>query len=304
VSMFPNIRDRNRPDFRPGSGRCSACRRFLHGFNGWGRRLLLGGIGFWASLSAVLAQEDGADPEEIRRQLDQVLQQPEFDRLRLELEPLNRPTVTWFDRFIEWLQSLSPDWNLGPVGSGMVEFLKWLPVIVGAILVSLIVWLIIKAVNNWRARRIEQLNKLPSLNVPIGSTPPGEIPADEYLRRARLAAANGVWSEAMAQLLLGTLSATERHGLIRFRKGLTYRDYRRVLRRVPQGWEPFQHLVGLYLPVGFGRRPATAAMFEEALRDYEQCISALAIAIEGRGAGAGTGPTVETKESTTTTVTS
>jgi len=227
-------------------------------------------------MSPVMGQVEGGDEEQIRQQLDEVLQQPEFDRLRLELEPLNVPTPTWWDRFVDWLQNLAPDWNPGPVWSGVVEFLKLLPTILGVILAAVIIWLIIRAVNNWRARRIDQLSKLSSLNLSIGTTPPGEIPADEYLRRARLAAANGIWSEAIAQLLLGTLSATERQGLIRFRKGLTYRDYRRALRRIPRAAEPFQHLVRLYLPIGFGRRPASGAMFDEALRDYELCVGSLA----------------------------
>jgi hypothetical protein len=222
----------------------------------------------------VHAQDSELDEQLIRRQLDEVLAQPEFSRLRIATPPTVE-TPGWFERFSNWLLDLSPRWNFDPTNTGLFGFLKLVPAIVGVIVVAGIIMLIIKLINNWRSRRIETEGNLPSLDVSVGATPPGELPADEYLRRAQLAAANGIFSEAIAQLLLGTLSATERHGLIRFRKGLTYRDYRRALRKIRPAQEAFQQLCGIYLPVGFGRRQAGRDQFDESLRHYRQVVQSV-----------------------------
>jgi hypothetical protein len=245
-----------------------------NGFSPSGRALPLPVILLWMSAGMVRAQDLEPDEELIRRQLDDVLAQPEFSRLRVEPPP-SADTSGWLDRFSDWLLNLFPDWKLNLGQSGVFDFLRMVPSIIGVILVAAIILLIIRLFNNWRSRRIDAERNLSSLGESVGSTPPGEIPADEYLRRAQLAAANGIYSEAIAQLLLGTLSTTERHGLIRFRKGLTYRDYRRALRRIRTAQEAFQQLCGIYLPVGFGRRQASRDQFESSLENYHQCVRAV-----------------------------
>ncbi|MFN9374228.1 MAG: DUF4129 domain-containing protein [Planctomycetaceae bacterium] len=238
---------------------------------GW---LVAAGLGGLATLAE--AQEAEVEDQLIRRQLDEVLAQPEFSRLRVE-PPSSVETPHWLKQFFDWFIDLFPSWKFDPNTSGLVGFLKLLPSIVGVFLAAGIILLIIRLINNWRSRQIDAERKLSSLEVSVGATPPGEFPADEYLRRAELAAANGIFSEAIAQLLLGTLSATERQGLIRFRKGLTYRDYRRALRKVQPAQEAFQTLCGIYLPVGFGRRPADRHQFEESLRHYRQVVQSVGI---------------------------
>lgn len=245
----------------------------------------------WAALgyqaSSVRAQDADVDDQLIRRQLDEVLSQPEFSRLRVEPPPtVNTPG--WLERFFNWFVDLFPNWKFDPDTSGLVGFLKLLPSIVGVILAAGIIFLIIRLINNWRSRRIEAERKLASLEVSVGATAPGELPADEYLRRAQLAAANGVFSEAIAQLLLGTLSTTERQGLIRFRKGLTYRDYRRALRKIRPAQEAFQELCGIYLPVGFGRRPADRNQFDESLGHYRQVVQSVGMPAAAGPASAAT----------------
>ena len=74
--------------------------------------------------------------------------------------------------------------------------------------------------------------------------------------------------EAMGQLVLGAMSYTERQGLIRFRRGLTYRDYLRALAGRASPREAFQSLVQAYEPVCFGRREATAEHYESVLAAY------------------------------------
>ena len=224
--------------------------------------------------SSADAQEAEVEDQLIRRQLDEVLAQPEFSRLRIEPPP-SVDTPNWLERFFDWFRELLPSWNFDPNTSGLIGFLKLLPSIVGVLLAAGIIFLIIRLINNWRSRRIETERNPSSLEFSVGTTPPGELPADEYLRRAQLAAANGIFSEAIAQLLLGTLSTTERQGLIRFRKGLTYRDYRRALRHVRPAQEAFQELCGIYLPVGFGRRPADRDQFDKSLRHYRLVVESV-----------------------------
>jgi hypothetical protein len=228
----------------------------------------------WGAGQTCHAQDSESEEQLIRRQLDEVLAQPEFSRLRVEPPP-SLETPGWLVRFSNWFLDLFPSWKLDPTKSGLLDFLKLVPSILGVILVAGIIFLIIRLVNTWRSRRISAQEKLPSLDVSVGSTPPGELPADEYLRRALLAATNGIFSEAIAQLLLGSLSVTERQGLIRFRKGLTYRDYRRALRRFPPAQEAFQQLCGIYLPVGFGRRQAGRDQFDESLQHYRQVVQSV-----------------------------
>jgi hypothetical protein len=99
-------------------------------------------------------------------------------------------------------------------------------------------------------------------------TPPGERPASVYLKRALSLAEAGDFRGALRQLLLGAMSWTERKNLIRFRQGLTNRDYLRALRRRPTQRQGLQAVVVEFEKVYFGRRPATAARFERVLPGY------------------------------------
>jgi len=99
-------------------------------------------------------------------------------------------------------------------------------------------------------------------------TPPGERPASVYLKRALSLAEAGDFRGALRQLLLGAMSWTERKNLIRFRQGLTNRDYLRALRRRPTQRQGLQAVVEEFEKVYFGRRPATAARFERVLPGY------------------------------------
>ena len=99
-------------------------------------------------------------------------------------------------------------------------------------------------------------------------TSPAEIPADVYVSRARELAGSGKYRDAVSQLLLGAMSNIERAGLIRFRNGLTYRDYTRAVRGKVQMHQSMQTMVKIYEPLGFGRRVPTESHFEESLSGY------------------------------------
>ncbi len=152
---------------------------------------------------------------------------------------------------------------IGPLFHG----LAWLLV---AAAVGVIVWLIYRAVMNWE--RTVKAKVAPSAPAVLEESPdraPGDVPADEFVARARQLAAEGRFREAVAFLLLGAMSHIERAGLIRFRRGLTHRDYLRAVRPRKSSFDPMRAMIDVYEPLGFGRREATQRHFDATLSHYE-----------------------------------
>lgn len=98
---------------------------------------------------------------------------------------------------------------------------------------------------------------------------PAESEASTYLQNANALAQTGDYHHAIVQLLYGSMSFIERSGWIRFRKGLTYRDYLRAARPHGLAGDSFRQMIRTYEPLGFGRRKATREHFESTLRHYE-----------------------------------
>lgn len=69
---------------------------------------------------------------------------------------------------------------------------------------------------------------------------PGEAEPEVYERRALQAARRGDITTALRELLLGSMAAAERAGCIRFRPGLTNRDYLRAFGNRPDAHRAFQ----------------------------------------------------------------
>lgn len=229
-------------------------------------------FGIRAGNGVVQAQTTGepapaADDDAIRQELDEILEHPDFRRLRLRLEPQTVDTG-WLERLYKWLEDLFRPVQ-GPDVSWIGEVFRIIAYAVIAVLACGIIWLVVKAINAWRARERERLTAGMVFDEGEAALPPGDIPADEYLRRAHELAVQGQYGEAIAQLLLGAMSATERSGLIRFRRGLTYRDYVRALRPRQEPCASFRNMVAIYLPIGFGRRSAAREQFERALASYQ-----------------------------------
>ncbi len=97
---------------------------------------------------------------------------------------------------------------------------------------------------------------------------PAELAADVYLNRAAELAAAGKTREAIGQLLLGAMSQIEREGLIRFRRGLTCRDYLRASRSRQEFYTALRQILGLYEPICFGRRDALPEHYQQSLDGY------------------------------------
>ena len=94
------------------------------------------------------------------------------------------------------------------------------------------------------------------------------LPSDAYAGRAESLAAAGKLREAIRELLLGAMSWTERSSLIRFRRGLTNRDYQRALGGHPVKRDAFGRIAEAFEAIYFGRRAATVERYEECLARY------------------------------------
>ena len=220
-----------------------------------------------------------ATEQQTRAVLNDVLSQPDFRRLRsmADLVPKvpQAPNPTVSPGFFQWLWNLFPSIpNVVGVGlNGLKEVATALGWGIVALLVAAVIWLIIKAVNAYRWRLRNRFQPLPNFEQQTLELPPGDIPADEFRQRAEHLSQQQLFGEAIAQLLLGSMSQMERSELIRFRRGLTYRDYLRALRGHPRHRDAFRAMVQTYLPIGFGRRPATATQYHEAAAHYDQAFA-------------------------------
>lgn len=135
----------------------------------------------------------------------------------------------------------------------------------------LILYLIVKAIVDYErpARGKSAIGTLSNVEDEDLEQPPGELPADVYLKRAGELAREGRYREAIAQLLLGAMSYVERAELIKYRRGLTHRDYVRAVRDDQTVYGAMRAMVRTYEPLGFGRRDATREHFEQTLNEYE-----------------------------------
>lgn len=221
--------------------------------------------------------ESRTDDDSIRQELDEILAKPQFRRVHSQRKaPASEPSEF---RFPEWLEkffeSLSEFFDrLGRFFSGMNGALSAMGILYQllayltlAVICGLIVYLVVRVIR--ATRQGTRAEKTPTHVVGEEFAPaPGERPADAYLRSAAELAAQGNYQAAIGQLVLGGMSYTERQGLIRFRQGLTYRDYLRALagRKPPR--EAFQLLVRTYEPICFGRRPASSEQYETVVAGY------------------------------------
>lgn len=140
-----------------------------------------------------------------------------------------------------------------------------------AVICGLIVWLIGKAILEFER---------PTAFVPGGATlgsaldlepsrAPGDLPADVYVTQARKLAEQGLFREAVVQLLMGAMSRVERAGWIRFRQGMTVRDYLRGVQQHPAAHQGMRSIVRVFEPLTFGRREPTQEHFDKSLKGYE-----------------------------------
>lgn len=251
------------------------------------RTLLLASLLLVPSLAFSQDGEDGtwsdyAIPDDVRSASKSVLERPEFRNVpRLDLgpggkkaEPIKSKEEERKAREVEAPRPAGGSGLLADLFGGAVSMMV---VLVLVVVLGAIVALVVLGLKRWE--RAEKGTEKPDGDAAADDEPeplvtPGERPADAWLAAARSAAAAGRFDEALSLLLLGAMGQAERAGLIRPRRGLTYRDY---LRAVPDSsaWHgTLDRLIRAYAPIGFGRREATAAAFDAAVGPYEAALAA------------------------------
>ena len=208
--------------------------------------------------------------------LEETLLQPEFSRLRAEPEPEEETeeseTPTFLDRFFRWLaralwgddareEEPSAELAFDLPGARALIYAMALVILVAA------VFFIAKSVLAIsRDKKISEDEAAVRVFGPESA--PGELDPDEYWRRALSHGEKRHYREGMRELLLGAMSALERRGLIRFRRGLTNRDYFCSVRGPAR--ESFGSIASAFEHVYFGRREATADAFRDSCRAYQK----------------------------------
>ncbi len=212
-------------------------------------------------------QDEILDDEQVGKEFEEIFDGPDFRRLRSEkATPVEPQTPQWLEDFFNWLRDRTDQTGNALRGLGIV--LQALAYSLLAAICAVIIWLVVRAVNKYRNQQTTGLGGRRGFDEGESDIPPGDLPADEYLRRASEMAARGLFREAIGQLILGAMSRIERSGLIRFRRGLTHRDYLRALRGRTEQHQAFRQIVGVYEPICFGRRPAQNDQYLTSLDGY------------------------------------
>ncbi len=159
--------------------------------------------------------------------------------------------------------SSASDFNL----LGFADLLTTLAIIAVVAILVVIIVMIIKSIDAKKQKKESLLSELADVLSDV-VTPPGELAASTYETRAMSLAANEDFRGAIRELLLGSMSWIERAGLIRYRKGLTNRDYLRTVWRRQEKRHAFLTTASQFEYVYFGRRLPTSEMFEQCLASF------------------------------------
>lgn len=203
-------------------------------------------------LFAALLAAAPAPPEQIRRQLSEVLARPEFS------PPKSFSLWRWFGetlgKFFRWLGTL---WTANPP-------LFWI-VLIGCIaLLVLMVGLIVFQVRT-------------ALGGGRGRAKSGAASAAERVRRSRACrdealqrAAAGEYTEAIRYLFLSLVYRFDESGRVSFQKAYTNREYLSLLdARLPVR-EQLRVFVDTLDDHWYGQRPSDRPQYERCLEIYEQ----------------------------------
>jgi len=206
------------------------------------------------------------DDKELTDTIDQILSQPEYRRLLKEKkedvveETKRTPSKERVNR--------RPSSNSRPPGTPLFDPSGILFIFAIAVLAVILV-----AIGIAIAKASPEMN--PNLSAPVAAggvvapvTPPGDIPTNEYEQRALEFARNQDFRSALRELILGSMSWIERSGRIRFRRGLTNRDYIRAIWRLQDRRASMSIIVKAFELVYYGHRDADSSMFKRCLEEF------------------------------------
>jgi hypothetical protein len=232
----------------------------------------------WSAAVSVFSQEEQEEEEgyayleedQVRAALEETLSQPEFLRLRAQPKEKEKDAEVpdWLVRFARWLDRLfgGEEETEAKGLSFDLPGMGTLLAILAAVLVAAVIVFLLRSTLAARDKKISDED--PAARVFAPGAAPGELSPDEFWRRAMEHAGKRRFKEGVRELLLGAMSATERRGLIRFRRGLTNRDYLYSVRGPAR--ESFRTIATVFEQVYFGRREATPESFREVSQEYQK----------------------------------
>ncbi|MBL8816410.1 MAG: DUF4129 domain-containing protein [Planctomyces sp.] len=153
---------------------------------------------------------------------------------------------------------------------GIANLIVIVAILALVVVIVLVVAMILKSAERRKQRNRETTILFDGEEAPIALTvPPGEQEVLSYELRAMQLARDGNFRAAIRELLLGSMSWVERAGMIRYRKGLTNRDYVRAVWRKKKQRDAYAVTALEFERIYFGRRTATEQMFQNCLNHFQ-----------------------------------
>jgi len=211
------------------------------------------------------------DSQDVRQTVSDVLADPEYRHLHDREKPDrdNTDLPQWFKDFLEWL--FGDDSSSSTASEKSFSLASGLYYLALAALAVALLYLIVAIVrSSGQSSPVERSEFSADAEAILPTQPPGDVPTNEYERRALAAAQAGDFRGALRELVLGSMSWTERAGLVRYRRGLTNRDYVRAVWRMVERRESLLQIVLAFERVFYGRRPADEATFDACLVEFRQ----------------------------------
>lgn len=213
---------------------------------------------------------DQLDDQNVRDVVREVLADPDFRRLHRKESAgdVSEELPIWLRLFIEWLFKSDEEDATESVRGPPIDLSGVLNVLAILALAGTVTYLIVSMSRRLGSAERFDLPDIADDEALNPTAPPGELPSSEYERRALAYAERGDFRSALRELVLGTMSWIERAEMIRYRRGLTNRDYVRAVWREPPQRESMLLIVESFELVFFGRRLADSPRFDRALTEF------------------------------------
>lgn len=196
-------------------------------------------------------QGQGISPtswSQMQRQLDDILSREEFQWQ----PPTPNPIQEWFNKLLrqalDWFVSLLPQEMV--VGG---HFMQW--IVGGVLTVALLVilWVVVRSVGSSLVGEADLDKQWDERGV---------ITADGALKNAQETARTGDYRSAVRWLYLSSLLILEEHGLLRYDRSRTNREYLRSVAHSPELSNILRDVIDVFDRVWYGFQPIESADYE------------------------------------------
>jgi hypothetical protein len=199
--------------------------------------------------------------------LERIFALPEFQSIQPELPGWLRWLAEQGQRFLEWLERLLPDGPRSNRGPGAAPSLL-------EQLITLVMLLLLGGLLAYALRGILADFAAEAVLPEVGDGAGEPLTADRALRRAQELSSGGDYRSAVRYLYLSTLLRLEEHGLLRYERSLTNREYLRRVAHDPKLAAVLRDVVDVFDQVWYGYHPLDESAYQryatavEALKNY------------------------------------